>query len=232
MSNLKISTPSKEGIFHASKWLKHQVLLDVEEMEALFAHLPLFSLYNISEIVTEFITEKKIFLETYATYIQQLKEGEKIGDNLFRRMFSLVMSTTVEALYAMQIKEGAYLIKLLKPVVQMQQHQFLPSPLDGKIHPMVLSQESVSWGLQFSYPQIFQYPNPQEGETFVKIRHSPEFPNTALFESLVRWVRNFTVPATFIWEGKRVATSLRLGKKCLGWINRHPQLRRIYVSGL
>ena len=220
---LKISTPQQEGVFHVSQLLKHQVLLEEEEMRRLFSFS--FSLYNVSEIVSELEVQKEQFLEVYRAYLADLKRGGRGEDRLFRRFFSLALSTTPESLYAIRLKEEGYLIKLKKPVVQMQLHQFLFSSLDEKIHPMVLSQTSIPWGLQFSYPQIFQYPKPVDGKTFVRTRLKEEFPNTALFHEFVKWFRLHTVPVTFLKEGKKIATSLRLGKECMSWISDYIHLK-------
>ena len=85
---------------------------------------------------------------------------------------------------------------------------------------MVMSPGSIHWGIQFSYPQIFQ-----RGNVFTKVSDPQQFPNTSLFTKLVQWLRTHTVPTTFIWEGKKIATPFRLGKQCFSWINAHPQLK-------
>ncbi|MFS8563623.1 MAG: hypothetical protein LVR00_04585 [Rhabdochlamydiaceae bacterium] len=217
MSLLKVSHPSQEGVLNVSKWLKTQVLLSGAEMRQLFAHLAPCALYNVSELVPEGEIPQELFLETYAQYAEILQAGKILEP---RRLFSGALSATPDAFYKMEVKAGQYLIKTIQPVVQMQLHQFLPSKLDGKFHPMVLSQDSVSWGVQFSYPQICQDP---KTNLFSKV--SEQFPNTLLFDKLTKWLRNFSTPTTFIWEGKKTAVPIRLGKECFSWINRHPQLQ-------
>ena len=92
---------------------------------------------------------------------------------------------------------------------------------DGKFRPMVFGLDSVTWGLQFSYPQLFMDGRTKEAFAVVE---SEEFPNTALFHQLQRWMRQNTLPTPFLVDGKRVNSPIRLGKACLPWINRHPQL--------
>ena len=222
MPKLKVSHPSQEGVLRVSKWLKHQVLLDAEEMRELCDALMPCALYNVSEVVRDGEVNLRLFLDAYISYVEALKLGKVLGDKEIRQLFSLALSAVSSVFYQMEVKPDHYLIKAIRPIVQMQLHQFLPSKLDGKFHPMVLSAESVSWGLQFSYPQICQDP---QTNVFSKVRNSEEFPNTQLFDNLVRWLRNFTAPVTFIWKDKKTSTSMRLGKKCFSWINDHPQLK-------
>lgn len=222
MCPVKISTPSQEGILRVSKWLKHQVLLDSDEMKELIAHLMPCSFFNTCEVVKEEETKTCLFLESYKKYIDALKSGSSLQDKEIRTMFSLALSTTSSIFYKMEVRANEYLIKTTKPVIQLQRHQCLASQLDGKIHPMVLSQDSISWGLQFSYPQIYQDP---QTNLFSKIGISDQFPNTLLFNKLVKWLRAFTAPVTFIWQEKKTPTAIRLGKKCFSWINTHPQFK-------
>jgi hypothetical protein len=208
--------------YNVSKWIKHQVLLDDDEMRALFAHLGSFFLYNVSEVVADSQIFQDQFLKRYTAYIASLKNGQLIEA---RRDFSPVLSTVAEALHSHEVKTGYFLTKPCLPVIQLQLHHFLPSTADGKFYPMVLSQESISWGLQFSYPQIFQN---QHTQTYAKV--DATFPNTALFSKLTKWLREFSAPTTFLWNNVKTSTPIRLGKKCFSWINTHPQLLSKGVS--
>jgi len=186
-------------------------------MEELF-QLP-FALYNVSEVVAEAEVPKSLFLEKYREYVRSLTADGPIPE--CRRLFSSVLSVTPDIFYAMEAGNG-FLVKPLRPVVQMQLHHFLRSSIDGKYHPMVFGTDSVSWGIQFSYPQIFQDP---KSRAFSKVADSPEFPNTALFTKIIRFFREHTAPASFVYEGVKTAVPMRLGKKCFGWINGHRQLK-------
>ncbi len=201
-------------MFSASKWLKHPVLLSEEEMREILSFS--FSIHIVSDIVQEDELSKEDFLADYAAYIQGLKEGEVKS---FRRTFSSVFTTSKDLLEKKEVKKDHFLIKPIKPVVQLQFHQFLASAADGKFYPMVASQESISWGIQFSYPQLFQDPETQK---IMKVDDS--FPNTSLFQQIVRQIKKLSVPATFVWKGEKTSTPIRIGKQCFEWIGRHPQL--------
>jgi hypothetical protein len=224
MPSLRISQSSEEGKFSVSKWLKHQVLLDFAEMEELCRHLAPFNFYNVSEITSleDLELSQEQFLKSYQEYLEMLKAGKNPLDRQIQRHFSCAITVDPNTLYAQTIQTDKYMAKPLKPLVQMQQHRFFHSKDAGAIHPMVMSRESIHWGVQFSYPQIFL-----DGATgtFSKVSNEGVFPNTALFTKLVKWLRSNTAPTTFLWEDKKISTSLRLGKQCFSWIHNHTQLK-------
>jgi hypothetical protein len=210
------------GVLQASKSLKIQVLLDVCEMQALFAHLGEFYIAIVSEPVSieQAFVSKQEFLENYRVYVTALQRGELPEESSLRRYFSGALTRTTDALYAFRVGEERYLIKPIQPLIQMQVHHFFYSTVDGKFHPLVLGKESVTWGIQFSYPQIAQ--DPQSGE-IRKVDQS--FLNTSLFTDLSRWMRNATRPTPFLVGDRRSNEPIRLGKDCFSWIGKHPQLQ-------
>jgi hypothetical protein len=222
MSLLRLSDPSKEVKYSVSKWMKHQVLLDVPEMETLCQHLGAVNFFNVSEILPlgdlELSHEK--FLSSYSRYIEGLKSGTPSFDFNIKRHFSSAVTIDPQTLYACPIGSDRFMAKPSIPLIQLQQHRFFPSKTAGEFHPMVMSQESIHWGIQFAYPQIFH-----DGSLYTKVTDPKMFPNTPLFTKLIQWFRANTVPTTFMWDGKKIATSFRLGKQCFSWINNHPQLK-------
>lgn len=222
MSSLKLSQQASEKSFSVSKWLKHQVLLDVSEMEELCRHLAPLHFFNVSEITQleqlELPLEK--FLKSYQDYIETLKAEKVPLDRQIQRHLSCALTTDPETLYAHPISPGKYLAKPLKPLIQMQQHRFFLSKTAGTLHPMVMSHESIHWGVQLAYPQIFF-----DGEQYSKVSDETLFPNTAIFTKLVKWLRLQTVPTTFLWGDKKIPSPIRLGKQCFSWVHHHIQLK-------
>lgn len=219
---LRISDLQSEGILRVSKFLKHQVLLDAEEMEALFAHLGKFFLYVVSDPVSaeEMECSQSRFLALYKMYVEGLKEVKLQENQVFRRDFSSIWTVDSSILYALSVGKEKFLVKSTRPILQLQLHRFLFSEVDEKIHPLVLGKESISWGIQFSYPQLYQEPKSRE---IYKVPR--EFPNSIFYWQLSRWLRNHTVPAAFFFESRRVYSPLRLGKKCISWIGHHSELK-------
>lgn len=222
---IRISSPKVEGILQVSKWLKIQVLLGIEEMQELLSTLGSIHFVVVSEIVEakEAVIAASSFQEKYTEYVDLLKQGHIPAAEDFRRYFSCAMSSPLDAFYAIAAGDEKYLIKPIRPVVQMQAHHFFYSDLDRKFHPMVLSEESISWGLQFSYPQLFQDPKTRQ---IIKVTDTPEFPNSALFSKLLKWMRSSTLPTPFEVNGERINSPIRIGKKSLAWIKNHPQLQK------
>lgn len=214
----------------ASKWLTSQVLLDADEMEALFTFLQPSRLFCTSCLCSkeQAIVSTERFLASYANYANELKNGRLPNDADYRHVFACALTRSVEALFALSV-ESQFLIRVQRPVVQMQPHRLGYSQADQKFRSMTYGPESISWGIQFNYPQLFHDPITCEVH---QVKANDFFPNTDLFQTLQRWVRNNTSPVPFIVENKLTNVPIRLGKQCFSWINNHPQLaaKRIRVK--
>lgn len=192
-------------------------------MKELMAALGDFFILPISGLIpigNEFIS-KEAFLEVYSCYVAALKHGELPNDSQVRPFFTSIWTVTLEAVYAVPVKPGHNLIKVCQPVIQLQGHRFDYSTVDGKFRSMVLGSDSVQWGLQFSYPQLYQDENLQVFST----KEGAQFPNTAVFKRVQQWMRSHTIATPFEVEGKKINVPIRLGKQCLSWVNHHPQLQ-------
>jgi hypothetical protein len=207
----------------ASKWQKCPLLIEVSEMKELLDVLGKFWIVQTSGLIEigEEIVSRDAFLEVYRQYISSVKQGEQPTNALWRSFFSSVFTTFLEALYEVPINKKQCLIKIQQPVVQLQAHRFDYSFADGTFRSMVMGVDSIQWGIQFSYPHLYQDKNLQVLTT----RESAQFPNTTLFKRLQQWVRSQTVATPFEVDGKRVNVPIRLGKQCFSWINTHPQLQ-------
>lgn len=208
-----------------SKWLEIQVLLSAEEMETLFTHLNsalgAFHIY-LTGVVTalgEGEVPQGAFLESYRLYVMALQSGQLPGNGEY---FSSVFSLSPDLLSILKVGDNRQLRRLIKPSVQLQPHSMGYSQEDGKFYSMVYGPDSIAWGVQFSYPQLFLDPATKE---VLKVTESPEFPNTVFFRHMQRWVRHHTIPTPLQTPGGPVNLPVRLGKQCLSWINRHPQFK-------
>ncbi|MDN3506986.1 MAG: hypothetical protein P0S96_07140 [Simkaniaceae bacterium] len=217
---LDLSTPEKEGQLQVSKSRKLPILLDTSEMQALFQNLEPFHIFDVARPVNldEAEISKEDFLKSYALYIQGIKEGNLIEENL--PLFSSIFTSSPEVLYAMELKNGKVLIKPRLPVVQLQRHHFVYS---DAFHSGVMGTDSITWGIQFSYPQLYLDP---KTKSIGKVDRSEKFPNTLLFQRLAKWVRDHTSATPFEIEGKKVNQPMRLGKNSFSWINQHPGLKK------
>jgi hypothetical protein len=221
-SSLSVSSSQQEGNFFASRWIHVPVLASVEELGQLF------SLWNSSWLLLLGIPLKReemeipfsYFLEVYGKVIEKLKNGEAADKMLLKNILPAAVSMSDEAVYLQEVAGDRYLLKLRKPVMQMQAHFFRFSPIDNSIRSMVKGQDSVFWGIEISYPQIFQNPKTEE------IEKSSAFENEKLYTALKKWMRDFTRPTPFILpDGKKMNSPIRIGKSCLSWIAEHPDLK-------
>ncbi len=211
--------------YRASKWLSVALLIDVEEMNSLLKSLENVHIFTVGRVVKlgKGLISQETFLNVYSQYIEQLKKRQVPDDSLYRAFFASVLTTALDHLYSFPVGTDSQLIKIIKPVVQMQAHNLDYSKADEKFRPMVFGQDSVLWGIQFSYPQLFE--DPQTHEVY-KVNESSQFPNTKLFRTLQRWAREHTIPTPFIVENRMINVPMRLGKSCLSWINNHPQFEK------
>ena len=201
----------------ASKWLQIQALLDSKEMMQLLDELGPIRIFRTGEVIDKGKAEisKQEFVRIYEEHLAPLQLGEYPAS----LQLSVAITTTDQMVKIIPISEQQEMVRATHPVIQLQMHRMGYSPLDGKFRPMVLGKDSISWGVQFSYPQLFQ-----DGGDAVKVDESENFPNTTLFRNLQRWIRKNSVPTPFEVDGKKVNVPIRLGKKCFPWINKHPQL--------
>lgn len=214
--------PSVGYTLQASKWQKCPMLLEIGEMASLITSLGSFWMVQVSGVIQqeEEILDPQFFLEVYGDYIDSLKQGKQLKDPRVRSVFSAVWTVDLNHVYTVPVNESKVLVKVEKPVVQLQSHRFDYSQADGSFRSMVLGQEAIEWGIQFSFPHYFQDAECQ----VVSVKEEDKFPNLKLFKKVQGWMRENTTPIPFEVEGKKVNVPIRIGKRCLSWINSHPQL--------
>lgn len=216
---LKVSTPHLEGVYQGSKYLKYQVLADLNELKNLFDRLEPFYIYPLTGLGDGEPIDPECFFIQYSSWIEKLKTGQVPADQELRSVLACAFTRELDALWKQEIPGGRYLMKMGKPVIQVQAHFFTYSPIDGVFRPMTMGSSNIFWGLQFSFPQIYQEPKTME------LLEVEESPNRDLFQTIKEWVRDQTRPTPFIVDGKKTNVPIRLGKNCFSWINSHPQIR-------
>lgn len=215
----------EKGEWHesfASRYLRVQVLLDIEEMRLLIEALRPMYFYRTHGLMganQEGVVHEE-FLDAYHYYVASLQAGKLPEEARYRDAFYLSWTKTPEALFKVACPKERQIVKTACPVIQLQKHTFAYSPLDKKFRPMVLGADSLLWGIQFSYPQLFQ---PAAGGEILDV-NDPTFPNTLAFRTLQRWIRHHTLATPFVVDKVRTQVPIRIGKKCRSWIACHPQL--------
>lgn len=211
---------SKIEPYNASKWLSVAFLIDEPEICTLFESLDEFQIFPVGSVVSQETgpLSHDAFIKCYGDYIQALKKGLVPEDSMYRSVFTSIFTVSEDHVYAFPVGAHQQLIRVAKPVIQVQAHQMDYSKADGKFRSMVLGKDSILWGLQFSYPQLFE-----DSKTHEALKVDLKYPNTKLFRSIQKWMRNNTVPTPFIVGQRLINVPIRLGKNCFSWINQHPQ---------
>lgn len=223
MNAIPVSSLEKAPAFQASKWLTFPLLCSVEELGDLLLtlHQPfIVSLASINEEGQDTVSEQQ-FLSDYDQYIQSLKSGALPERNTFQKTLTKGLSAKLDHFCKIPAGENKYLIRLTKPVIQLQPYWFVYSEADNKFHSMTFGKETITWGIQFSYPQLFQDPVTKEVH---KVLTSEAFPNNVLFKAMQKWMRANSQATPFLIKNQRVNIPIRLGKQCFSWINQHPAL--------
>jgi hypothetical protein len=193
--------------YQASKWLTLPLLVTQGEMQELLLLLPEVFV-PLSGVIPEGAENisKSEFLSYYTSYAGEIKKGVKRPHIDFRLTFAITQD--LQDLRAINVP-GGVLIRIVKPVIQVQPYTLHYSEVAHAFCEMTFSPDSFYWGLQFSFPQIFQNPDTHEIEKVSLER----FPNAALFKAIQRWARKATTPTPFLREERVIHHHSRIGKQ-------------------
>lgn len=210
----------------ASKWIKLPLLVDVLELEELCQHLHQmvgpFRLFHVQSIVSR--GEGEIPLEKFIAEYDGYLSGLKKGIVPIKDLSSPVMSLDEESIHIREVSGERALYQPKLPVIQLQPNKIRYSSEDGAFRSQLYGSDSITWGIQFSFPMIYQ-----DAQTHEIIK-TETLENARLFRALQKWVRTSTRATPFIVNGKKQNEPFRLGKKCFEWINLHPQLKSQHIT--
>lgn len=221
-------------VFLASKWLHFDFLVETVEIKELFdsieAPLYLFSTMGVQQNGKNSIAMRDFF-DCWQRYIDTLKSGKSVQDSDIRFFFTACLTRDLKALRTQQLANEREVIIPYEPIVQMQLHRFSYSQTDNKFHSQAFGDESVSWGVRLSYPQLYQYPHTRVVENALD---ETKFINASLVPTIRAWLRKMTLPTPFIVDGVQINEPMRIGRGCFSWINNHCDLirRQIQVKSL
>lgn len=195
-----------------SRWQRHAFLLHPDEMGALFEQLSPFSIYQVSSVVDvgQELIAPSFFLSQYASYFSTFLENEQLDLAPYRALFSSAWVREQSSVSLVEVKGERRLVRPLLPVIQLQAHQFYYDPGQGKFFSMPLGKGNRSWGIQASFPYIFQ--RGAEGKIEEVDKAHPEY---ALYTTLARFLRKETTPAPFMVGGEKKYAPFRVGKVAL-----------------
>ncbi len=206
-----------------SRWVSLDFLIDLDEMKAFLKELDPFHLLSSTPIQKEdpFYLSQEDFLDAYSYYISELKEGRIPELARYKFYFHLFLTTHLDGIFRRAVSEEKEILKIEIPTLLVRPICLNFSRVDQSIRVGPLNPEGILWGLQISFPQLIQKARSPEIEP-IKPQNDP---NAMLFKKVRGWIRTHTKPALFKVSGKEISVPIRLGKKCLSWINSHPQFK-------
>lgn len=213
----------KQG-YQASRWLKTRLLLSALSMKELMDHLEPLCFIQAASVIksADPCVSKDDFLAAYSDYVQHLEQDEA-GCSAFAKrssLFTLTLSTSQEIAKTYEVRPGFFLTRLSEPGVQVRPCLVDFSHLSRQFSYRALGATSISWGLEFSYPQLIQ----KAGGTIENGLKEP-FVNGSLFKKLQKWARLQTRPAIFNFEGQKIISELRIGEDT-SWAEDMPAIKK------
>ena len=158
------------------------------------------------------------FARLYEKYIATLKG--KIPRE--RIALSYALSQRLENFCTVKLSSNKYVCRMTGPDVQMQAYSFLLDQ-SGKPLSQVFSADAIEFGLQFSYPAIFQ--DGLTSEVFSTTKNT--FSGWKLFSAIRKWIRSHTFPLPIHFQEKNSKLPIRLGRVAATWITNHIQLDQL-----
>jgi hypothetical protein len=210
---------------NAAKWTKLPVLLSSEEMALLIEKIPDLKIFKIGQVVQKgnACLPIEAFMQDYNAYLQGLLKGQ----DLYSKPFAQVWTLDEKTLEFQAVGEDKERVVQVHPSVVVQPHHFKWDFLLNEPHSMTFGPDRISWGLQFSYPHLFEDPHTHDIVTV-----QDQFVNTSLFRVVQLFIRHHTRPTPLIVNDKKMNLSIRIGHECFKWIANHATLREkgLYVQ--
>jgi hypothetical protein len=204
MEQIDIKISSKREEYRVSKWLSSTFLVTIDEFANFLNEMGEFYLFKTGEPLSSAAGYSKAdFKSDYLEYLKGLET------NNYKKIPALLMTYDKGDVYAFEARAGQYLLYPKYPVIQVREHHYIVTS-DGRIQSGVFGKDATHWGLTFSYPQIFYDPREKK---IVQVLKESNSPNTEGFKRIQKWVRDFTRPASFMINGKKVNATFRKGIK-------------------
>jgi hypothetical protein len=220
---IRQSTLNIEGQCPVSMWLSTALFLSASEMHQFLEALGPFFILQTDVVldISDGIVDRQDFLKAYGQYVEDIKEGRGINEKNVKKYFQAVWTLSLDAVYSIRVPENRHIIKQVHPSIIVQHHKLHYSTDDHQFRSMVLGIDAFSFGIQLSYPQLYQDPKSME---LKKILLDRSFYNTELYKKIKIWIRSNTRPISFLIDEKKVTIPVRIGKEVVSILNNHPGL--------
>jgi hypothetical protein len=219
---IRESTIEKEGTNAVSMWLSYSFFLSYDEMRDFIDYLSPFYIIRTDIVLDEKddgIVNSKEFLEVYKNYISDLSLHQGIDEKRVRKYFHAIWTVSLDIAYNIKLKCGRHILKIFRPALVLQHHKMSYNKESQKFFSMVFGKDLLSFGLNLSYPQLYQDP---KDKTLHKVMLEDKFENTLLFNKAKEWIKKHTRPLTVVIDKKKCVQTIRIGKKSLEVLKNHP----------
>lgn len=221
-------TPQNTPKYSASKWIHLPFLVDAEDFKGLFSTLGESIFLRSSGVYREedvFIS-KGDFIEHFQRYVHDLQHGP-ILDAHYKPLFSLYWSRSESTLGLIDVGDGRVCSTQLLPNIVLQLHRFQYSLTDGQFRRQVFGPDTISWGLQASFPTLVQDPKTR---AIQKVLLDPHCENRALWMQFQKWLKASTRPVSFEINGIRKTVPFRISPAALNWVDHHYELKEKSIT--
>lgn len=157
-------------------------------------------------------------------FITEIETTLDLDISPYRIPFSSALSQDSSDFSVTNLAGEKVLVKPRQPVIQLRPLSLSISP-DGALQTKSWGKDHIFWGIQLSYPQIFQDPDTKE-----IIQALANHPNGKLFKEILRWFRHHTKPVSLAKREKSLAFSLKVGSKSVYLLAKHEQIKKSMIE--
>ncbi|PCI94021.1 hypothetical protein COB11_04430 [Candidatus Aerophobetes bacterium] len=228
-NHISLSTVQEEGLLRASKHQRVQVLMEASELRELFFHLGDFYVVESAKVKDpeQQVITKEDYLKRYALYIDHLKTKLDSPEKDILSPLSVCFSKVLDCFYMIDVGNNKALIKQKAPSVFVQPFSFHYDSESASIFTGVHTKDRIFWGLEFSFPQMYQ--DPKTFDT-IEILKDKQNPNTQLFKKLQSSLRKNTKPTSLNFSGVSKAFPFKLSQNSLAWVQDYPKLKQFNIQ--
>lgn len=228
---IRESTLSQEGSCPQSMWLSQAFFLPPNEFKELIDLLLPFYMVKTDSVLAaeEGLFNKEDFLKAYEHYFTAVTSNQPLNDDEVRFFFQCVWTISLDTLYRIKLSEEKHIIKLSMPSIMVQHHRLHYSKDDKTFRSMVFGKDTFPFGLQLSYPQLYQDPKSCNLE---KVLLSDKFINSKLFTKARQWFRDKTRPMSVLLENKKVTIPVRISKSSSEYLHHIQALTQNHITVL
>lgn len=193
----------KEFIPSFSRKMDRAMLLHPEEIKLLFAELGIDSCFFLGKMMQK--EEVEISIEQFLTIYHQEYDRFIQGNKSLNFCCCALVADRENFLFK-EIGQQV-IVKPKVPVIQISFAYFTLEKNGGQIQEKAFGADNIFWGIKCSFFQLYMDEQQQVHQALT------ELASGKIFRNLFAWSRVHTKPVAFHYLDKKIATTLRIGKK-------------------